>query len=97
MCLLLSCGSNASGQLNAGILNCFIVKRSLIIFPGSALMTTNLLRTQTPIEPYQISCGSTLSAALSRDGDAYLWGSGLPGLSLRIPTRINVKIYGMQL
>lgn len=38
-----------------------------------------------------ISAGSTVTAAVTENGELYMWGSGI-GQSSRIPSQINVKI-----
>lgn len=69
-------------------------------YAGLDIMSSKLAHIQIPISkavqdprylaPEQISCGSTVSACVTKGGDAYMWGTGF-GSQLRIPTLLPVN------
>lgn len=84
--IITGCGSNAFCQLN---------------LDGYELMTSTLKLVSIPANmdaaaEYidNIACGTNISCVTSGTGSkalSYLWGSGLPGSSIRVPTALSVK------
>ena len=83
---MVACGSNAFCQLS---------------LEGSELMTPALKLVSIPTPKgarsefiSNINCGSNMSCVIASAGESetcFLWGSGLPGTSLRVPTPLTVK------
>jgi hypothetical protein len=98
---LVSCGSNAFGQLHQ------VSAQGSGMGMGGDLMSTLLKSTILPLpvdgslRVDSLACGTNLSAAIvSHDSDlgldyrksvCYIWGAGLPGPSLRVPTPLSVR------
>ena len=63
------------------------------------LMSTSIVATKLPTDPdagsytnpIMVSCGSTMTAAITANGKAYIWGSGLPQGQIRLPQLIPLK------
>ena len=73
---IVSCGSNAFGQS---------------YFQDIMSTTFKALRFESNEYIEDIVCGSTITAAKSKDGNVYLWGSGLPSGQMKVPTLIPLQ------
>ena len=82
---IVCCGSNAFGQINLDLelMSTSLKYTPLSTVPSSSSSGGKNQRHAPTIS--SLSCGNTLSAAVV-DGTCYLWGSGLPGTTLRVPT-----------
>lgn len=88
---LVSCGSNAFGQINLDLdLMCSTLKSTPLPIPAESASSSSSKSSSSKASPLisYVSCGNTISAAVM-DEVCYIWGAGLPGAPLRVPTPLH--------